>query len=183
MISLSKPQYQLVESGGLLDPVDEESMQDVVDQLFTELVTEIKPEDEIKKQSRKHLLYNTSKRLIRRSGLMNLEGYREDFPYVCRVNDTPLSFKFDYAVFNNGPQLAMSRVSEDSADVYSAAYQFQHMSVKLSREQQISLVFARDEDLDRENCRNSHEVLREHTMLINLADETTATEQLAALVD
>jgi hypothetical protein len=109
MKSKSKPQFMLVEAGSLLEPVAEDELPDLVDELFESLVESPSAPD--RGQAESELLRASAAEFFARTRLATRPDFHSHVPQVCKVHGILREIHFDNAIGDVGrPSAVFQRV-------------------------------------------------------------------------
>ena len=188
LIGKSREQYFLTESGIILETVKPGELEEIADELFSELV--LLPNDGLEshekvtdKNTAKELKLRCSE-LMANTAIKDRKDYWQDWHWLCPVGDTKQHFKFDFALYDTQPRMVFMRVPlADERSVYSTAFRFEQMrkAYELPKEKCAALVLAKPGELV-EQVLESYELMDSIGTVVNTFDIGAAANQLLSLV-
>ncbi|MCH8044519.1 MAG: hypothetical protein IID44_12445 [Planctomycetes bacterium] len=120
LLSKARERYMLVDGGLLLDPVDENNIEDIADDLFHRLV---RVSD---KSHGPSPFTETCDNLFRDAGLKHRDDFHTRYPIVCERENTQQELRFNYVIGNGKAIAAFQRVTpSDLQNFASSAFCFE----------------------------------------------------------
>ena len=180
----SREQFALVDGGQLLEAIQPHELQEVVDELFAELVAVPSERDKTHAIAAIQLRKATT-RSLKEAGLSDRDDFYEKYSCVCRIGDVSEGFEFDFAIHAQSPSAVIQKVPLWKPDaVHSTAFGFQcvqqHFSLPATR--CTSLVYATETDLADNATRQRLAVMKQFSQVLNLAGDIDAVAELKSLV-
>lgn len=185
----SKRQYLLVDGGFYTKQIRANELNDVVDDLFGELVAvESEQEKSAEHREAARALYRASDVAMRESGLAEHPDFHRGYDWLCPVEETKQHFHFDYAIHQRKPArpaMVMMRVLLwRLQNVHSTAFRFQCMrsAYKLPRERCAALVYATESDLaENDDMLQAWRMMDSFGTVVNMLDVDTAARRLRSM--
>lgn len=182
----SKPQYKLVRGGEFLRVVSGH-LNDVVDELFDEIVGQSRASTISPSADASRLLKSTGRKVLAASYLAGRQGFRGNgFPWVCPVGSEKVPFTFDGAIHNGLAPSALFDMVQlwKPDDVYATAYEFGAMQKaysSLDLKKCVAMVYPTNDKDTGKTQTSLANVLRNYCTVVDLRDFDDAVASLNAV--
>jgi hypothetical protein len=187
LASWNKGNFLLVEGGYLLDPVQENELPAIIDDLYGKLVDSPAPEE-----LRDPRLDEVCDQLISQTKINEDPHFKPRYEVQCRIAaDLEEKFEFSYAYGNGTPHRLFQRVPLSRRSnkfmlrktVDSTAWMFEKVVQNniVSKDQVISLVYVPKDQMREPELDRGIQILNSVSRVINLSNEADATREFSGL--
>jgi hypothetical protein len=180
----SKRQFVLVDGGFVTGEIDRHEIDDVVHNLFSNLVED---SDELRQHPEEDsiLLKKSVSRVFRDSGIEAAVGYQSKLPLVVSVDSHPFPFTFDWGIYTKAPHaLFQHAILTRPTTVNSAAFMFSCLAradflpYRVNKNCRFALVRTTPAILDSAPARDELEKLKAYGTVIDVSDEERSIHDL-----
>lgn len=174
--------FSLVEAGEIIDRVNLKNAPKALNSLFSELVA-------VREQSQKEhavTLERSSDKLIIKSGLKSVAGFRRKFDFTGSAYGVQKHMRFHYAIANdNQPSMVIQRVNIDTdSSVHDTAFKANALVNEarlIPRNRCLALIQSSSVASSKNGAKENLEVLKRLCNVVDVDDTKAAREQLAEL--